>query len=140
MEAKNIGRVLTGGLIATELLGVLVEKEILTDVDVCRLLMKARKAIERTPKGQKSSCSQPAGEGGGNAIRSILNRFADDRPRRRRQMVRRNQPLAVRQVNFARVYLLSRVERRCRERHAVGLASKCPLEIRPHALLRCHWA
>ena len=52
MEAKNIGRVLTGGLIATELLGVLVEKEILTDVDVCRLLMKARKAIERTAKGQ----------------------------------------------------------------------------------------
>ena len=46
MEAKDIGGALAGGLIATELLGALVSKGILTNVDAHRLLLKGLTAIE----------------------------------------------------------------------------------------------
>jgi hypothetical protein len=67
MEAKDIGGALAGGLIATELLGALVGKGILTNVDAHRLLLKALKAIDEAPMQRlgltlrRHSAEMPAG-------------------------------------------------------------------------------
>lgn len=78
MEAKDIGGALAGGLIATELLGALVSKGILTNVDAHRLLLKALKAIEGASRRQRPVILSPQEKVAADAVRLILNRFPDD--------------------------------------------------------------
>jgi hypothetical protein len=70
MEAKDIGGVLAGGLIATELLETLVAKGILTNANARHLLLKVIKAVETASHGQEARVAL-------DALDLILKRFPE---------------------------------------------------------------